>query len=182
MTTNVGQLARAWLSHETWGIEPRENRDLAAIAKAVLICAQGDGQVSPAERAWMIGAYAARGVPVELIDELRTYEGKDDLAGVLAGTSVQHAAPRVVVYMALQACAADGALHGLEVAAIVKMGALIGVSEEVVMQLKAVFEEEQAAARMARDPRRDDANWRARRRLCYGRPAGSSADMQGIDR
>lgn len=147
MTTDVGQLARAWLANETWGIAPREDRDLAAIAKAVLICAQGDGQVTPAERDWMIGAYAARGVPAALIDELRAYEGKDDLAAVLAGTSVAQAAPRVVVYMALQACAADGTLHDLEVAAIVKMGALVGVSEDVVKQLKAVFEEEQAVRR-----------------------------------
>jgi hypothetical protein len=144
MATNVAQLARAWLSHELWGIEPREDRDLVAVAKAVLICAQGDRQLSPAERNWIIGAYAARGVPAALIDEFRTYEGKDDLAAVLAGTSVQHAAPRMVVYFAMQACAADGELHPLEVAAIVKMGGLLGVSEDVVKQLRAVFEEEQA--------------------------------------
>lgn len=147
MTTNVGQLARTWLSNEVWGIAPREDQDLAAIAKAVLICAQGDGHLSPAERDWILGAYAARGVPAELIDELRTYEGKEDLAAVLAGTSVQHAAPRVVVYLALQACAADGTLHERELATIVKMGGLIGVSEDVVQQLRAVFEEEQAVRR-----------------------------------
>ena len=73
MTTNVGQLARAWLSNEVWGIAPREERDLAAIAKAVLICARGDGELSPAERDWILGAYAVRGVPAELIDELRTF-------------------------------------------------------------------------------------------------------------
>jgi hypothetical protein len=93
MTTNVVQLARAWLSRETWGIAPRQERDIAAIAKAVLICAQGDGQVTAAERDWMLGAYAVRGVPAALIDELRSYEGKDDIAELLAGTTVQQAAP-----------------------------------------------------------------------------------------
>ncbi|MEO7734082.1 MAG: hypothetical protein ABIY55_24170 [Kofleriaceae bacterium] len=144
MNTNVGQLATEWLSNEVWGIRPREERDLAAIAKAVIICAKGDRELSAAERNWMIGAYAARGVPATLIDELRAYEGQDDLATVLKGTGVEHAAPRVVIYMALQACAADGELHPLEVAAIVKMGGILGVSEAVVTQLKAVFEEERA--------------------------------------
>jgi tellurite resistance protein len=144
MATNVGQLARAWLAQEIWGIAPREDRDLAAVAKAVLICAQGDGQLTPAERDWVIGSYAARGVSAALLDELRAYEGKDDIAHVLAGTSVQHAAPRVVVYTAMQACAADGELHPREMAAIVKMGGLLGVSEDVVKQLKAVHDEEQA--------------------------------------
>ncbi len=144
MTTNAGQLAKEWLSNEFWGIRPREERDLAAIAKAVLVCAKGDRELSPAERGWLLGAYAARGVPQKMIDELGAYEGQDDLATLLKGTGVEHAAPRVVIYMALQACAADGELHPLEIAAIIKMGGLLGVSEPVVRQLKAVFEEERA--------------------------------------
>jgi uncharacterized tellurite resistance protein B-like protein len=141
------QLARAWIANEVWGIAPRPDADLAAIAKAVLICAQADGTLSAAERDWILGAYAARGVPAELIEELRAYEGKEDLAAVLEGTSVRHAAPRVVVYMAIQACAADGALHDQELSTIVKMAGLLGVSEDVVMQLKGVFDEEQAVRR-----------------------------------
>ena len=144
MTTDVGQLARAWLSHETWGIAPRADADLKAIAKAVINCAQGDGELSAAERDWVVGAYAARGVPAELIDELRAYQGKDDLETLLAGVKSRHAAPRAVIYMAIQACAADGELHALELDVIVKMGALLGVTADVVHQLKAVYDEEQA--------------------------------------
>jgi tellurite resistance protein len=144
VTTDVGQLGRKWLSREIWGIAPRADRDLAVIAKAVLVCAQADRQLSPAERDWIIGACAARGVPAEIIDELRVYEGKDDLNQLLEGVKSRHAAPRVVVYLAIQASAADGELHPLELAAIVKMGALLGVSEEIVMQLEAVHKEEQA--------------------------------------
>jgi uncharacterized tellurite resistance protein B-like protein len=46
--------------------------------------------------------------------------------------------------MAIQACSADGALHALELATIVKMAGLLGVSEEVVTQLHAIYQEEQA--------------------------------------
>jgi tellurite resistance protein len=144
MTTNVGQLARAWLSQELWGIAPREDKDLTAIAKAVLICAQGDGELSRAERDWLLGTYAARGVSAELIDELRAYEGKDDLVDILEGTSVRHSAARVVLYLAIQVCAAGGELSELELAAIVRMGALLGVSQDVVGQLRAVHDEERA--------------------------------------
>jgi tellurite resistance protein len=143
MSTNVAQLARAWIARETWGISPREDKDLAAIAKAVLICARGDGHLSPIEREWMLGAYAARGVSAELIDELRAYEGKEDLIEVLESTSVSHAAARVVLYLAIQVCSADGELHELELAAIIKMGAVLGVSAEVVRQLNALYQEEQ---------------------------------------
>ena len=147
MTTDAGQLAKEWISNEMWGIRPRQERDILAIAKAIIICAQGDRVLSPAERDWTIGAVAARGVPTKVIEELRTYEGKDDLATVLKGTSVENAAPRVVVYMALQACAADGDLAPQEVASVVKMGGLLGVPEPVVKQLKSLFEEEQAVRR-----------------------------------
>jgi hypothetical protein len=147
MTTNVAQLAKEWISNEAWGITPREDRDLTAIAKAIIICAQGDHQLSSAERNWTIGALAARGVPAQLVDELRTYEGKDNLTDVLKGTGVENVAPRVVIYMALQACAADGELHSAEIASIVKMGGLLGVPETVVNELKAIFDEEQALRR-----------------------------------
>lgn len=122
MTTNVAQLARAWLSRETWGIEPMSESDLAGIAKAVVICAQADGQLSPAERTWILGGYAVRAVPAEFIDQLRDYQGKDDLAKVLDGTKVGRSFARGVVYFAIQACGSDGQVHELELNAIIKMG------------------------------------------------------------
>ena len=108
MTTNVAQLARAWLSRETWGIEPMSENDLAAMAKAVVICAQADGRLSPAERDFILGGYAARAVPAGFIDELRNYKGNDDLASVLDGSKVGRAFARPVVYFAIQACGSDG--------------------------------------------------------------------------
>lgn len=147
MTTNVAQLARAWLSRETWGIEPMVESDLAAIARAVVICAQADGRLSPAERDWILGGYAVRAVPAEFIDELRSYQGHDDLAKVLDGTQVGRAFARGVVYFAIQACGSDGEVHALELDAVIKMGALLDVPEEVVRQLKAIYDEEQALRR-----------------------------------
>lgn len=144
MTTNVVQLARAWLSRETWGIEPRAEEELAAIAKAVMICARADGKLSPPERDWAIGACAVRGMPAEFIDELRDYQGTDDLAKVLDGTHIGRAAARVVVYFAIQVCGADKQIDDRELGAIIKMGALLDVPEDIVRQLKAVYDEEQA--------------------------------------
>jgi hypothetical protein len=147
MTTNVVQLARAWLSRETWGIEPVMESDMPALAKAVMICAQADGRLSPAERDWILGGYAARAVPAEFIDQLRGYDGKDDLAKVLDGTRVGRAFARPIIYFAIQACGSDGEVHELELDAVIKMGALLDVPEDVVKQLKALYDEEQALRR-----------------------------------
>ena len=147
MTTNVTQLARAWLSREIWGIEPREEKELATVAKAVVICARADGELSPAERDWVVGACAVRGLPAEVIDDLRDYQGKDDLAKVLDGTKIGRAAARVVVYFAIQVCGADKKIDDRELGAVIKMGGLLDVPESVVRQLKAVYEEEQALRR-----------------------------------
>jgi tellurite resistance protein len=147
MTTNVAQLARAWLSRETWGIEPMSESDLAAVAKAVVLCAQADGQLSPAERDWILGGYAVRAVPAEFIDELRRYPGNEDLAKVLDSSKVGRAFARGVVYFAIGACGADGEIHALELDAIIKMGSLLDVPEDVVRQLKALYDEEQALRR-----------------------------------
>lgn len=147
MTTNVAQLARAWLSRETWGIEPIAETDLAAVAKAVVICAQADGRLNPVERDWILGGYAARAVPAGFIDELRNYKGNEDLAKVIDSSKVGRAFARAVVYFAIQACGSDGEVHPLELDAIIKMGGLLDVPEDVVRQLKALYDEEQALRR-----------------------------------
>ncbi len=144
MTKKPADLARGWFNRELWGIEPRPEKHVTAFAKAVLICAQGDGCLSPAEQEWILGAYAARGASVELIDELRRYDAKEDLAQVLAGVGAGQAEARVVIYFAIQACAADGELHKLEMASIVKMGAMLGVSEDIVGKLADLYHEERA--------------------------------------
>ena len=86
----------------------------------------------------------ARVAPAEFIDELRDYQGTDDLAKVLDGTRGGRATGRVVVYFALQVCGADQQIDDRELGAIIKMGALLDVPEDVVRQLKAVYDEEQA--------------------------------------
>ena len=58
----------------------------------------------------------------ELIDELRAYEGKEDLIEVLESTSVSHAAARVVLYLAIQVCSADGELHEIKSPLILQPG------------------------------------------------------------
>jgi len=60
---------------------------------------------------------------------------------------VGRAFARPIVYFAIQACGSDGEVHELELNAIIKTGALLDVPENVVRQLKAIYDEEQALRR-----------------------------------
>ena len=92
MATDVTQLARTWVAREFWGREPGKEVDHSAVfAKATLVCVAADGELSPSERDEVLGGCAVRGIPAAVIDELRSYDAKDDL--VAGGTPEDGAGP-----------------------------------------------------------------------------------------
>lgn len=54
-----------------------------AYAKAVIVCAAGDGEISERERAWLVGYLISAGDCDAVVDEIRTYTGSDDLRDLL---------------------------------------------------------------------------------------------------
>ena len=81
------------------------NQDYEALIKAVLICTKGDGVLAPEERDWVAGRAAAYHNPgYELA---KTYEANEDLLDVLNQSPTQGSNPLLIVYIAIQACAAD---------------------------------------------------------------------------
>jgi len=106
--------------------------------KAILICANGDGKLTPEERDWVTGYFAAFGAPDSLLDEMRSYKADDDIEAVISGTPASDASRRFLVYDAIRACSADGAYSDPERATVIRMAAKLGISEDLVKQIEEV--------------------------------------------
>ncbi|MER6514068.1 hypothetical protein ABT158_45140 [Nonomuraea sp. NPDC001636] len=117
--------------------------DYTAYAKAVMVCAKGDGEISTPERDWILGFFAALGATPELLRELRDYQADDSFESLVATTEAVAASTRALPYYALRACSADGELHPGEIASIRAMNALRGFPDDLVDSWLALHEEEQ---------------------------------------
>lgn len=134
--SNMDRDAQLWLIDELYGIQSIPSTDdYEAFIKAALICAKGDGVLAPEERQWIVGRAAAlRNPGYELA---KTYAGDEPLSDVLAQSSVVNSnGLRMLIYVAIQACSADGEYHKSERTKIHQMAKQIGVSEEVVNQIE----------------------------------------------
>ncbi len=103
----------AWLGKETFGV-PSEmvmsisDEENMAYAKALVICAKGDGEISPDERAWLIGYSVTQGHSEHVVETISTYGGDDSIEDVLGASPNMPGYRRFLVYDALRACSADG--------------------------------------------------------------------------
>lgn len=133
--SEIEQDARLWIMNQLYGMKSiPANEDYETLIKAVLICAKADGVLAPEERNWIVGRAAAYHNPgYELA---KTYPADEDLSDVLKKAPTQGDNPRVIIYIAIQACAADGEYHPEEQAAIRKLAKYIGIEEEVVAQIE----------------------------------------------
>ena len=75
-TDNLGLL---WLFKEKFAftkVPSLEGYD--GYLKSLLICANGDGKLTPKERDWVVGFASAYGTPDSVVEELKTYEATED--------------------------------------------------------------------------------------------------------
>jgi len=133
-----------WIMDELYGIQelPPEE-DYETFTKAVLICAKGDGTISPEERAWFAGRSAAY-QDIKSYELATSYAGDDDLQKVLAGSSnvASRKGRLITIYVAIQACSSDGEYHPGEQQKIHQMAELLGIEESVVRELEQLSVEE----------------------------------------
>ena len=113
--------------------------------KAVLICAKGDGVLAPEERNWVAGRAACYHHDSEY-ELAKTYQADEDLLSVLAqAPTLNKSGRRAVIYIAIQACAADGEYHPDERASVHKLAKYLGIEEDVVNQIEEICVEEAKA-------------------------------------
>lgn len=137
-----------WLGWETFKVPPdileaSTVADSLAYAKAVMVCAAGDGEISTAERAWMVGYATTQGYPDELIEVVRTYDGSDGLAELVNSSPIMRLTGRALVYDAIRACASDGELSDGERERILDAARKLGVPADVVAELERIVGEEE---------------------------------------
>ena len=138
-----------WLLREMWGFPagvPEDER--LDYLKAIMACAGASRELAPAEREWVIGYGAACGAHQATVDALEAYPCDEDVVTILErNMPVAETWGRVAVFDAIRAANADAAYSDEERAAVRREASTLGISEDVVVALEALHEQEQALKR-----------------------------------
>jgi hypothetical protein len=111
--------------------------------KALLICTNGDGRITNAERDWILGIASAMGAPESLVEQLKSYKATESLDGLLAsGVETGKFASRSLIYNAIRACSTDGELGEGELDSIDEVASDLNVPKTVVDELKDIVAQE----------------------------------------
>lgn len=149
----IREIAARWYYKEVWGWELDKvatPEELEVFLKAHLIVANGDGQITAAERNWVIGEAAAAGASSALVKELETYPANEDIAEVVARTQTTQNSGRAVIYFAIKAAASDGSYAEGEQKSVAQMAQAIGIPQDVVTEIEEIcLEEEKLRERRA---------------------------------
>ncbi|WP_221351031.1 tellurium resistance protein [Streptomyces beigongshangae] len=135
-TDSASEIGRRWIFQDFWGFEraPGET-DFSAYGKALLICANGDGELAPQERDYVVGLIAGMHGPDDVVEELKTYAGTDDLQTVLRGGKGAAESGGCLVYDTIRVCSADGTLASGELEKIHEAADTLGISRDAVQQM-----------------------------------------------
>ena len=144
---SLEEMNKAWIFDEEWGFggQAPANADCECWGRALLTCANGDGAIADAERAWVLGYSATNGLSPDDIEFLRTYSADEDITKVVAERPLVSGARRALIFDAIRACSADGELSNAERKMIYRMAELIGIGKDIVDQLEAAYNDELAA-------------------------------------
>ena len=134
--------ARMWIYNHIYGFNTiPPTGDAETFTKATLICAKADGVLSPEERNWVVGRAAT--ISTSGYELAKTYSADEELADVLANSSaIDTNGRRSIIYVAIQACSADGEYHQEEREKIHAMAKSLGMEEDVVNQIEEICIEE----------------------------------------
>ena len=143
----------AWQNHEVPGeiLEVQSAEEDLVYAKAMLLCAGGNRQITERTRDWIMGYLTAAGYSESVIEAARTYDDSDKIEDIMS-------VPRMIMaragmmYDALRACASDGTdptARALD--PVLRAADAIGISRDVVAELQEIVMAEQALRRRRHD-------------------------------
>jgi signal transduction histidine kinase len=140
--------ALRWIGWENWEA-PGElydqitEDDNVLAATAVLLCAGGNGRLTPRQREWLIGYHTAAGSSPRVIEVIETYDDTDTLENLmeLPGMSM---ICRAILYETLRACASDGPLTAEELDRVRRGADAMGIAHETLAELHQIVMAEQA--------------------------------------
>jgi uncharacterized tellurite resistance protein B-like protein len=110
--------------------------------KSLLICANGDGELTQAERDWVIGYASAYGASDSLIEELKSYKASEDIEQVVSQGKASGDYRLSLIYDAIKACSADDDYNPSEQTTVGKMAAKLGITKDIVQEIESICQEE----------------------------------------
>lgn len=121
---------------------------LEGFAKAMILCAAGDGRLAPEELEWVLGFCANAGATEELLNELRALDPRTlDPIALMQQTERPGLFVHALVYHAILASDADGVLEAREEQTIRAMAMVLGLPGREVDALFALYSDEKALHR-----------------------------------
>ena len=141
-----------WAIKHLYGITKYpDDTDHSTYFKSLLLCAAGDGELAPEERAWVAGLAATIGGD-KYSEMVKNYAADEDLLQVLQQSSrIDSSARHVMLYDAIRASAADGVLSDGERDTIQKMANFMDIKKETVAELEKLYNEETAQSNKRRE-------------------------------
>ena len=141
-----------WAINHLYGITKYpDDADHTTYFKSLLLCAAGDGVLAPEERAWVVGL-AATIAGEKYTEMVKNYAADEDLLQVLQQNSrIDSSARHVMLYDAIRASGADGAISDGERERIQKMANFMDVTKETVAELEKLYNEETAQSKKRRE-------------------------------
>jgi tellurite resistance protein len=137
--------AASWYHREHFGFtKPPPEPDLQAMAIALVTVANGDRQVTPDERNWIVGYFAAKGYSPVVVRQAMAV-APIDLRAIpeLMQTGTLRNSARILVYDAIRVAAVDG-YHPGENKAVREIAFALGLDEQAVADIEALVREEEA--------------------------------------
>ena len=139
-TTSAGP---KWVFRSLWDFEQDISQDvLREYFKALLVCANGDGELTADERGWCIGYCAAAGATGETLEELQEYPATESIHEVIARGQHIQVNRRPIIYDSIRACSSDAEYNDKEKAKIREMAGIVGVTEGEVAELERIYLDE----------------------------------------
>jgi uncharacterized membrane protein YebE (DUF533 family) len=162
--SRVGQRKESfeWLGWEQFEMPPEYATVMTddvnlRYAKALIVCAAGDGVISERERAWLVGYLITVGQSAAVVDQIRGYSGSDSLKDLIGDDPLLVLTGRSLIYDALRTCAADGELADGERDRILEAAAELSVPADTVAELEEIVRQEEVLRKRRRKLILDDA-------------------------
>lgn len=134
--------ALKWIGGELWDMPPEAfeqilDEDNLTDAKAVLLCAGGNAQITDRERGWLVGYHTAGGSADWVVEAMTTYDDSDILADLMLVPGFANVA-RGSLYAAIRMCVCDGPLTTVERERIDRGATAMGIPPHEVDEIIAI--------------------------------------------
>ncbi len=146
--TDHRSLAADFMYRAHFGFEsapPKTDPEVVnSMAKAMFSIINGDGKITPRERAWVKGYFATKGYGDDVVDSIDSMQALpvEQIVALMAESILRFGA-NVLLYDAIRAASADREYPAGEHTMVVRVAAALGVSPKTVALIEKLVQDEQ---------------------------------------